>query len=60
MMEAVMKVAAEFGIEGEASIDERMACGVGACLGCMVRTRAGWKPSCTEGPVFSFREIVEA
>ncbi|MBI4358064.1 MAG: dihydroorotate dehydrogenase electron transfer subunit [Candidatus Omnitrophica bacterium] len=58
MMDAVMKLAEEFGVEGEASIDERMACGVGACLGCVVETREGFKTSCVEGPVFSFAELV--
>ncbi len=58
MMDAVMKIAKEFGAEGEASIDERMACGVGACLGCVVETRDGFKTSCVEGPVFSFAELV--
>lgn len=59
MMERVMEVAAHYGVEGEASWDERMACGVGVCLGCMVRTRQGWTPSCTEGPVFRFDEMAE-
>jgi len=57
MMEAVIKMARKFGIEGEASIDERMACGVGACLGCMVKTHDGYKTSCVEGPVFAFCEL---
>ncbi len=54
MMEAVFKIALREGIRGEISIDKPMACGVGACLGCMVKTKQGWTPSCTEGPVFSF------
>lgn len=58
MMEAVMKLAREYGIEGEASIDERMACGVGACLGCMVLTKDGYKTSCVDGPIFRFSELV--
>ena len=58
MMEAVMEIADKFGIDGEASIDERMACGVGACLGCVVETHEGFKTSCVEGPVFSFAELV--
>ena len=57
MMQAVLDMARKHGIEGEASIDNTMACGVGACLGCMVKTPHGWVPSCTEGPVFDFREI---
>ncbi|OGW86199.1 MAG: hypothetical protein A3C35_07765 [Omnitrophica bacterium RIFCSPHIGHO2_02_FULL_46_11] len=58
MMDEVMKIAKEFGVEGEASVEERMACGVGACLGCVVETEEGFKTSCVEGPVFSFGELV--
>ena len=58
MMSAVMKMAGEFGVKGEASVDERMACGVGACLGCVVETEEGFKTSCVEGPVFSFQELM--
>lgn len=57
MMKAVIEIAWREGIEGEASWDESMACGVGACLGCMVKTSRGWTPSCTEGPVFRFSEL---
>ncbi len=59
MMHAVIKIARKFRIEGEASLDETMACGMGACLGCMVKTKDhGWIPSCTSGPVFSFSDLV--
>jgi len=58
MMEKVMEIAGRYGVEGEASWDERMACGVGVCLGCMVLTREGWTASCTEGPVFRFDEMM--
>ena len=57
MMQRVMELAHSYGVEGEASWDERMACGVGVCLGCMVLTKGGWTPSCTEGPVFRFSEM---
>lgn len=57
MMDAVIKIAEEYSIEGEASLDERMACGVGACLGCVVKTRSGYRTSCVEGPVFRFEEL---
>ena len=59
MMQRVIEIANRFGIEGEASWDERMACGVGVCLGCMVLTQKGWTPSCTEGPVFRFDEMTK-
>lgn len=57
MMQAVMQIAKNRGIQGEASIDKTMACGVGACLGCMVMTQTGWVPSCTQGPVFNFEKL---
>ena len=57
MMQAVRDIAEARQIEGEASVDETMACGMGVCLGCMVKTNAGWIPSCTEGPVFQFSEL---
>ncbi len=58
MMKAVIAIAKKYGISGEASWDESMACGVGACLGCMVETREGLKRACADGPVFSFEELV--
>ncbi len=59
MMQAVIDIARREGLEGEASVDKPMACAVGACLGCMVKTPSGWVPSCTEGPVFKFQDICE-
>lgn len=40
------------------SLEEHMACGVGACLGCVVKTASGYKRVCKEGPVFDLEEIV--
>lgn len=36
----------------QVSVERTMACGVGACLGCMVETRRGMMASCVDGPVF--------
>ncbi len=58
MMLAVMAMARRYGVRGEASWDEAMACGVGACLGCMVETTEGLKRACVDGPVFNFEELV--
>lgn len=58
MMRAVMEIARRHHIEGEASVDERMACGVGACLGCVVPTRDGYQTACTEGTVFTFDRLL--
>ena len=59
MMNAVMMIASKYEIPGEASVDMTMGCGMGVCLGCMVKTPEGWVPSCTEGPVFNFDDLVE-
>jgi len=40
------------------SLEEHMACGIGACLGCVVQTRQGQKRVCREGPVFDAQEII--
>ena len=42
----------------QVSVERTMACGVGACLGCMVETKHGMKTSCVEGPVFDMDELV--
>ena len=57
MMQAVIALARKYDIQGEASWDETMACGVGACLGCMVETKDGLKRACADGPVFSFEDL---
>ncbi len=40
------------------SMESRMACGIGACLGCTVETTSGMKRVCKEGPVFLGEEVV--
>lgn len=40
------------------SLENRMACGVGACLVCSVKCRDGRKKACTDGPVFPVEEVV--
>ncbi len=43
----------------QVSLEEHMACGVGACFGCVVETRRGeMKSVCQDGPVFEMRELV--
>jgi dihydroorotate dehydrogenase electron transfer subunit len=58
MLKAVSKFALEKEIKGYISMEENMACGVGACLGCTVKTKKGYKRVCKEGPVFPIEEIV--
>ncbi len=40
------------------SLEERMACGFGACMGCTVDTRSGRKRVCKDGPVFPLEEVI--
>jgi dihydroorotate dehydrogenase electron transfer subunit len=62
MLRAVGKIAEEFNVPAELSMDEHMCCGVGVCLTCVipVKTGDGWEyqRSCTEGPVFDSRQIL--
>ena len=58
MMKAVAKIAEEKGITCEASLENMMACGFGACLCCVTETIHGNKRVCTEGPVFNTKELV--
>lgn len=64
MLRAIKKYAAENGIEAYISLEERMACGVGACLGCVCKTKEVDHHShvnnariCTDGPVFEANEV---
>ena len=58
MMAAVNTIAAERGIPCFVSMEERMACGLGVCMGCSVPMKAGgYKRVCKEGPVFAGRDI---
>jgi len=40
------------------SLESRMACGVGACLGCTIRTKKGNRCSCKDGPIFPAGEVI--
>lgn len=58
MLKAVAKIAADKKMACQVSLEERMACGVGVCLGCPVRVKAGgYKMVCKDGPVFNAEEI---
>ncbi len=58
MMAAVSKVAADRNVPSYVSMEERMACGLGVCMGCSVAVKAGgYKRVCKEGPVFDARVI---
>ncbi len=63
MLKAVADYANENGIPCEVSLEERMACGVGACLGCACKTKSHDGTSshshvCKNGPVFDSKEVI--
>jgi len=57
MLRAVYKLCGSRGISGQFSLEERMACGFGACMGCSIQTASGAKRVCKDGPVF-FKEAL--
>lgn len=59
MIRVLCRMATEAGTPCQVSIDQRMACGFGTCMGCMVPTRDGYRRVCTEGPVFEAIEFGE-
>ena len=58
MMKAVARLALEKGIDCEVSLENLMACGVGACLCCVEKTTEGNLCVCKEGPVFNIKRLL--
>lgn len=48
----------EYDNNGEISLEARMGCGFGACMGCSIKTTKGNKRVCKEGPVFLAEEVL--
>jgi dihydroorotate dehydrogenase electron transfer subunit len=57
MMKALSKYAEQHNITCYVSLENRMACGIGACLCCIVNTIEGNKCTCVEGPVFNSKYL---
>lgn len=58
MLKSVAAVAAQFGVPCQVSMEERMACGIGACLGCATQMKDGtMRHVCKDGPVFDAGEV---
>lgn len=60
MLRALQQYFSETAVQGYVSLEERMACGVGACYGCVCRTKddAFSKRICADGPVFDWNEVI--
>ncbi len=61
MLKAVAGIAEKYGVRCEVSLEQRMACGVGACLGCAAKIERDGKEIfahvCKDGPVFDAKEV---
>ncbi len=57
MLVELNKIRLQAGIPAWFSMEERMACGIGACLGCVVETACGYRRVCRDGPVFPAGEV---
>ena len=65
MLKALAEYADAHGMEAQISLEERMACGIGACLGCICKTKEKDHHTnvnntriCKDGPVFDAKEVV--
>ena len=58
MLRGIKAYAEEMGIEAQISMEERMACGIGACLCCVENTTEGHLCVCKEGPVFNINKLL--
>jgi dihydroorotate dehydrogenase electron transfer subunit len=57
MLEAVRALTAEAGVPAQLAMESGMACGFGACFGCVVATRRGYVRLCVDGPVIDAGEL---
>ncbi len=58
MMAAVQEFAVGHHLRGQAACEEVMACALGACLGCSIQTKHGYRTVCYDGPAFNIDEVI--
>jgi NAD(P)H-flavin reductase len=58
MLKAVAEKCISKGVPCFISMESRMACGVGACLGCSIKTVNGNRRCCADGPIFKAEEVI--
>jgi dihydroorotate dehydrogenase electron transfer subunit len=58
MLKEIAIISKQYHIPAQISLEEYMACGLGVCLGCMVKTKSGYQAVCKEGPVFDSSRII--
>jgi dihydroorotate dehydrogenase electron transfer subunit len=60
MLEEVRRICLERSVPAQLALEEAMACGFGACFGCVVRTRSGYRRICVDGPVLTAADLDES
>jgi NAD(P)H-flavin reductase len=60
MLEAVRALCEERGVPAQLALESGMACGFGACFGCVVATKEGYVRVCVDGPVLEAAELESA
>ena len=60
MLEAVRAICAEHAVPAQLALESGMACGFGACFGCVVPTRNGYVRLCLDGPVVDAQVLEDA
>lgn len=60
MLQRIAEISKAHKMECQVSLEEKMACGIGACLGCAVKVRGkkAYKLACKDGPVFDANQII--
>jgi len=58
MMQKIAEICQEYKIECYVLLERIMACGIGQCLGCSIKTKSGMKKICQDGPVFQAEEVI--
>ena len=60
MLESVRQICHERSVRAELALEEAMACGFGACFGCVVKAVDGYRRICVDGPVIAASDLDES
>ena len=58
MLKEVARIAKENNTPCQLSLEAYMACGIGTCLGCAIKTTGGYKMVCKDGPIFDAKDVI--
>jgi dihydroorotate dehydrogenase electron transfer subunit len=58
LMDKTNEICKKYNVEIQLLLEEKMACGIGACLGCTCKTVDGYKKVCKDGPMFYGNELI--